>query len=910
MLSDLRIRLRSLFRRARVEQELDDELRFHMDQQTEKYIRAGVSREEALRRVRLEFGGIEQVREDCRDARGVSFLESLAQDLRYGFRMLAKSPAFTAVIILTLALGIGANTAIFTLVNAVMLRSLPVRDPQQLVVAQWSAHRGPQNLGMSSFGDCARSRKDATTFTGCSLSYPLFQEIQNQKKAFAGVTGFVGPFEMNVSGNGAAAIAEGELVSGSYFETLGVLPALGRTLSPEDDKPGAPSVAVLDYACWQRAFGGSPAAIGRTIRLNNAVFTIIGVAEPGFTRLTPGKSIDLWASLNQAPALGIKWIKFSDPDDWWLVVLGRLEPGVSRAQAQAAIDPLFVNATVHGAKPHWEQADNPHLGLLSAQQALTGIRNMYGQPLLLLMAAVGLILLIACANVAGLMLARAAAREREMAVRLAMGAARRRVIRQLLTESLLLSFLGAAFGALLAPPAVSGLAAFFSRNAFMPLQLDLHLDARVLLFTIGAALLTGVGFGLAPAFRGSRTSVTAQLKGNTVTAAASHGRGRRFSLGSALVVLQVALSMVVLTGAALLLRTLGNLRSIDAGFDTHNLMLFAINPELAGYKDKQIPDLYANLQRRIAALPGVTGVSYSSDALLDGGLWSEDVRVEGRADKSTVEVQMLSVGPDFFSTMKIPLMKGRLPNQADAATTMHALVNRSFVTKFLAGRNPLGLHFGGEDATDQQWEIVGVVGDTKYATLRADDAPTAYVPVASGGASFEVRTALAPASLMPAVRNVVNAVDDNLPVMRMRTQTDSIDRLLFNERLVARLLGLFAALGLLLACIGLYGLLSYEVERRTREIGIRTALGAQRSMIWSMVVRQGILLVIVGALAGCGAAFGVTRLLTSLLYDVRPTDPVTFALTAGLLLLVGVLACSLPAHRATRVDPMAALRCD
>ena len=910
MLSDLRIRLRSLFRRTRVEQELDDELRFHMDRQAEKYMRAGIGREEALRRVRLEFGGVEQVREDCRDARGVSFLESLLQDLRYGLRMLAKSPAFTAIIVLTLALGIGANTAIFTLVDAVMLRSIPVRDPQQLVVAQWSARHWPKNVGTSSFGDCGRSERNATTEIGCSLSYPMFQEIQNQKSVFANAMGFAGPYQMDLSGNGAAAIAQGDLVSGSYFQTLGVSPALGRTLVADDEKPGAPSVAVLDYAYWQRAFGGSPAAIGRTIRLNDAVFTIVGVAEPGFTRLTPGKSVDLWVAISQASALGLKQIHPEDSTDWWLVVVGRLQPGVSRSHAQAALDAIFLNETIHGTKPPWAHDDNPHLSLLPAQQALTGIRSMFGEPLLLLMAAVGLILLIACANVAGLMLARAATREREMAVRLAMGAARRRVIRQLLTESLLLSFIGAGLGALLAPLGVSGLAAFFSKNTYMPLELDLHPDARVLFFTLGAALLTGIGFGLAPAFRGSRTSVTAQLKGNTTTSPASHGRGRILSLGSALVVLQVALSMVVLTGAGLLLRTLGNLRSIDPGFDTRNLVLFAINPQLAGYKDQQISDLYANLQKRIAALPGVTSVSYAADALLDGAYSSRDVHIEGRADNSKVEVQTLAVGPEYFPTMKIPLLQGRLLNQTDTGTGTHVLVNRAFVRKFVSGRSPLGLHFGGDDPQDPQWEIVGVVGDTKCAFLRTDDAPMVFLPLVSGGATFEVRTALAPASLMPAVRNVINAVDSNLPVMRMRTQSDSIDRLLFNERLLARLFGLFAALGLMLACIGLYGLLSYEVERRTREIGIRTALGAQPSMIWSMVVRQGILLVAFGALAGCGVAFGVTRLLTSLLYAVRPTDPLTFALTGCLLLLIGILACSLPAQRATRVDPMAALRCE
>jgi predicted permease len=909
MLSDLYIRLRSLFRRSKIEEELDDELRFHQEHQVEKYMRIGMSKEEALRRVQLDFGGLAQIKEDCRDARGISLLESIGTDLRFGVRTLVKAPAFTAIVIVTLALGIGANTAIFTLVNAVMLRSLPVRDPQQLVVLQWSARHWPQNVGTSSFGDCAFHERNSASVTGCSLPYPQFQEIQKHSKVFADAMAFAGPSPMNLSGNGAATIVQGELVSGSYFDTLGVSSVLGRTLMPDDESPGAPAVAVLDYAYWQRAFGGSPAVIGRTIRLNDTAFTIVGVTESDFTRLTPGKSVDLWVSLSQAPFLGRQWASRNNPDNWWLVVVGRLQTGVSRAQAQAALDLLFLNSTAHAAKPLWDKADNPHLDVLPAQQGLRGIRNLYDKPLMLLMAAMGLILLIACANVAGLMLARAATRQREMAVRLAMGAARRRVIRQLLTESLLLSFLGASLGALLAPVGVSGLAAFFSKNAWSPLQLDLHIDARVLLFMLAAALLTGIGFGIAPAFRGSHTSLTSHLKGNTSTTV-RHTRAQILSLGSSLVVLQVALSMVMLTGAGLLLRTLANLRRIDAGFDTRNLLIFDVNPQLAGYKNEQLPPLYAELQRRIAALPGVISVSYASGALLDGGYSSRDMKIEGRSDKSKVEILTLQVGPDYFPTMKIPLLAGRLLNSADTASANRALVNRSFVTKYFAGRNPLGMHFGGDDPQDPQWEIVGVVGDTKFGSPRDDDAPTAFMQLASGGASFEVRTASAPSTLMRAVRDLASSVNANLPVLRMRTQSDSIDRLLFNERLVARLLGMFAGLGLMLACIGLYGLLSYEVNRRTREIGIRAALGAQRGNIWSMVVRQGILLIALGAIAGCGAAFAVTRLLTSLLYSVRSTDPLTYALTACTLLTLGILACSLPALRATRVDPITALRCE
>lgn len=908
MLSDLYIRLRSLFRRSKVEVELDDELRFHQEQQADKYMRAGMSRDAALRQVRLDFGGLAQIKEDCRDARGLSILESIGHDLRFGIRKLAKAPAFTTIVIVTLALGIGANTAIFTLVNAVMLRALPVRDPQQLVVLQWSTRRWPQN-GISSYGDCSPNPRNATSFSSCSLPYALFQEIQKQTKVFADVMAFAGPSQMILSGDGATTIALGEVVSGSYFQALGVSPALGRTLLPDDERSGAPAVAVLDYAYWQRAFGGSTAVIGRTIRLNDTSFTIVGVTNPEFTRLTPGKSVDLWVSLSQAPSLGKQWAGRSNPDNWWLAVVGRLQPGISRAQARAAIDLLFVNATSHGKKQHWDKIDNPHLDLLPAQEGLRGIRNQYDKPLLLLMAAVGIILLISCANVAGLMLARATTREREMAVRLAMGATRRRVIRQLLTESLLLSFLGAAVGALLAPLGVSGLAAFFSESSWLPLQLDLHVDARVLLFTLAAALLTGIGFGIAPAFRGSDTSLTSHLKGNTTTRA-RHSRVQLLSLGSALVVLQVALSMVVLTGAGLLLRTLANLRRIDAGFDTGNLLIFDLNPQLAGYKDEQIRRLYADMQRQISALPGVNSVSYASEALMDGGYSSADMKIEGRSDRGKVEILTLQVGPNYFSTMRIPLHAGRLLNSSDTASSNRALVNRSFVAKYLAGRNPLGMHFGGDNPQDPQWEIVGVVGDAKFATPRSEDAPTAFMPFASGSASFEVRTTPAPATLMRAVRNEVDSLDANLPLLRMRTQSDSIDRLLFNERLVAGLLGLFAALGLMLASIGLYGLLSYEVSRRTREIGIRTALGAQRATIWSLVVRHGILLVSLGAIAGGGAALALTRLLASLLYSVHPTDPLTYAVTAGMLLILGVFACSLPALRATRVDPATALRCE
>jgi predicted permease len=894
-----------------VDAELDDELQFHLEQQAAKYRRAGLAPEEASRRARLEFGGPGQIKEDCREAHGVAFLETMAQDVRYGLRMLRQSPGFTAVVVLTLGMGIGANTAIFSIVDAVLLRSLPVQNPERLVVLQWTAHRGPQNIGTSSYGDCTVVQtRNQDRNTGCSLSYPMFKEVRARKDLFINTTAFAGPWQMDLSGNGPASMAQGELVSGDYFSTLGVRPALGRTLQPEDDRPGSTSVAILDYGYWQRMFGGDAHVVGRTVRLNNAIFTIVGVADRSFTRLTPGKSVDVWVALNQATSLGFPWARGLDTSSWWLTVVGRLRPGVSAAQAQSAFNLLFVNQTLHGSKSVWKKTDDPTLALLPARSGLVGIRSQLAKPLELLTAAVGIVLLIACANVAGLMLARGRGREKELAVRLAIGAGRRRLIRQLLTESLLLSFLGAALGTMLAYAGAKGLAAFFAESSYSSLAIDLHPSVPVLLFTLCAATLTGIGFGLLPAIQGSRANVTSELKGNSLTITRIRPAGLRgFGWGSGLVMLQVVLSMVVLTGAVLLIRTLDKLRSIDPGFDTRNIILFSIEPSLAGYKSTEIMPLYQNLQRRLAALPGVSSVGYSSDALLDGSLWTESLRIEGQADKHTVDAQMMSVGSAYFTTMRIRLATGRVLGQADMAPDRRfAVVNESFVRRFVGARNPIGLHFGGDEPKDPKWEIVGVVGNTKYAGLRDADAPTAYVPLRDGGATFALRTNSAAAVLISAVRNVVGQVDSNLPVMRLRTQSETIDRLLFNERLLARLFGLFGVLGLVLACIGLYGLLSYDVALRTRELGIRTALGAQRLDMVLLVLRQGLALVIGGAFAGIGVAMAITRLLESLLYGVRPTDPVTFAAVGALLIIVGAVACFLPARRAVQSDPMIALR--
>jgi len=907
------LRLRSLFRWAQADQELDDELRDHVERKTEEYVARGMTQEEAHRRARLELGGIEQTKEKCRDTRRVNWIQDLAQDLRYGVRMLRKSPGFTTVAVVTLALGIGANTSIFSLLNAVMLKSIPVSHPEQLVILRWSAHSRPENLGTSSYGDCLWV---PGAIQSCSFSFPMYKALVARTDAFSSALAMAGTDQLDLSGNGPASIIGGELVSGNYFETLGISSALGRTIQPSDDRPGAPPVIVLSYGYWQRAFGGEIDAIGRTVRLNGAPFTIVGVIDPRFARLTPGKSHDLWIPLSQAGSLRPSWNdqrrQMDDATNWWLAIIGRLKPEISLAQAQAATNLVFRNELLHGANPLFKEANDPQMALLPAQKGLVGIRQYYDQPIYILSAAVGIVLVIVCANLAALLLARATAREKEMAVRLALGASKGRIIQQLLTESLLLSFAGAALGVLFADWSAQALAAFISRNAYSTLFIDTRPDARVLGFAVVITLLTGILFGLAPAFRGSRINVGPALKDSSGgSAGAAKATGRRIGLGSCLVVAQVALSVVVLVGAGLLVRTLTNLRKVNPGFDTHNLLLFGINPTLAGYKVEISQTLYRELQARLTSVPGVISASYSSDTLLSNGLWTSGVHIEGQPKDSTVETDMLAVGAEFFETMRLPLVSGRTFAAGDLQSPRDvAIVNQTFAKRFLEGKNPLGIHLGGTNPSGNkvEREIVGVVADAKYDDLRKSVEPTAYVPLQGGAAYFAIRASIQAEALIPTVRQVVASFDDNLPLFDVRTQTETIDRALFNERLVARLSSLFGLLALILACVGLYGLLSYEVAHRTREIGIRTALGAQRREIFRLVLMQGLTLTIVGSIVGITAAIGVTRYLGSLLYGVAATDPVTFVTIVSTLVAVALLASYIPSRRATRVDPMVALR--
>ncbi|HKO12409.1 MAG TPA: ABC transporter permease [Acidobacteriaceae bacterium] len=910
---------RAVRRGDEVHAQIDEELRFHIESYAEDLMRRGLAREDAMRRARAELGSLAAARENSRQAWGTRWFDELRGDLRYAVRLLAKSPGFALIAIGSLALGIGANTAIFSLIDAVMLRSLPVRDPGRLMLLEWNAHHSPDVKEYSGFGDCERSTRSGET--DCSLPLPVYEQLRSRTDIFSSLTAAAGPAKLDLSGNGAPSVVGGEIVAGNYFSTVGVEAAAGRVLAASDDLPSASPVAVLSYAYWQSAFGGKASAIGRTILLNQVPFTIIGVADRRFTNLTPGKQQDLWLTIAMLPRLDISWGRQTDNmANWWLLVLGRLTPGITAAQAQAAASIAFRNEVLHGPKPAFHSADEPRILLERAQEGLNGRRRLLKMLLTVLMSAVALLLLIACANVAGLLLARATARQREIAARLALGATRSRILRQLLTESVLLSSAGGLVGLGIAWWGVRAIV------ALVRFPYVLAPDARVLLFALGICLATGICFGLAPALACARLELTPALRDNGV-----RRRTGRLAPGNLLVAAQVALSVVVLIGAGLLLRTLNNLRSANPGFEARNVLTFEVNPTLLHYPNAKILSLYRDLRDRLASLPGVMSVSYSSEAMLDGSLWTNTVRVEGQPNSA--EVAMFSVSPEFFRTMRIPLLAGRSLATADveqaarAAEKDHSprspisvLVNRAFARHYFPGQSALGKRMSQGDHSDasggafssvpgnRDWIIVGVVGDTNSVSLREPPRPMVYIPLTGDGAYFELRTAADPHTLVNAVREAALRVDNNLPLLSIQTQTAMIDEQLAQERLMARLSGFFGVVALVLASIGLYGLLSYAVSRRTREIGIRMALGAQRSKVLWLVAADGLALTGIGLLLGVAASWGVTRFLGSILYNVRPRDPLTLLGAVALLGLVSLAACSIPARRAAGVEPMRALR--
>jgi predicted permease len=922
-------KLRAIFKgRKQQESDVNDELRFHLERQIESNIAAGMSPDEARRRALINFGGVQQTRETLREVHRGRFLESLLQDSRYAWRMLRKSPAFTIIAVVTLALGIGANTAIFSLIDAILFRSMPVPDAQGLVVFQWQAHHGPQTHSYRSFGECD-DQKDDSHPTGCSLPLPFFRQAQGQPGPFSHLAAFTGGDQLDMSGNGPARMVRGEFVSGDYFGTLGVRSELGRLFAETDDAPEAPAVAILNYGFWQSAFGGAASAVGKTIRLNGIPFTIIGVTEPRFDALTLANKYDVWVPLARRTALTPRWnAKLDQMDSWWLIIIGRLKPGTSLSQAQAGVSLMFLDDMVHNPKPIFKAEYGPEIKLAPALQ-LGGTQKDTLRPLYVMMLCVGVVLLVACANVAGLLLARSTARQREIAVRLALGAKRGRLVLQLLTESLMLSIMGGALGLLLAVWGSRVLMMMVSAGSYNPPVFSPDIDWRVLSFTAGISILTGIVFGLAPALRGSDIGLTASLKsGDGGLSGDQQARHGRFTLGGALVAMQMALALVVLVTAGLLVRTLTNLKNLNPGFDTHSMLLFGVDPRLAGYKGPQVDHLYSDLQQKFSALPGVASVSYSWRPLLGGGLSTTSFHRPGTPSSSKDEVDSdeMTIGPNFFATLRIPFLAGRdfIPADFAAAAANSGdkpglnpnpvIVNQAFVRSYYPNANPLGERFGDSEPTEPGesrepgYAIVGVVANAKYNSLRREIKPTFYMPNIGGDAFFELRTATDPAAMVPAVRNILTHENQDLALFRISTQMEAIDRQVFSERITAQLSSFFGLLALVLACLGLYGLLSYEVTRRTREIGIRMAVGAQSHDVIRLVLAKALMLIAAGAVAGIAVAIGVTRLLASFLFGVKAGDPVTLAVVAALLAAVALAACYIPARRATKVDPLVALR--
>ena len=904
--------VRALFRKKQVEEEMDEELRGYLDAAVQEKMRSGMSPEQALRAARVEMGSVEAVKEEIRSAGWESSVESLWQDLRYGLRQLGRNPGFTAVVVIILALGIGANTAIFSLIDAVMLKTLPVKDPSQLVMLRWEAHKWPKTGLYRAWTGCPIGEA-----TGCSFSYPAFQRIREQRQVLAEAFAAPGLEQFIVIARGEANPAMGELVTSEFFSTLGVTAHLGRTFVPEDDKAGSPPIAVVSYGFWVSRLGAEAGALGEPITVNGVPFTVVGVGAPQFQGLQPGFSSDLWLPMSNERLLNPGDNSLLNPSDnsafdgraWWLQIVGRVKPGVKLEQARAALEVGFLQAANAMPKLGFKPEDKPHLVLDPAGRGFGMLRKFFAQPLLVLLALTGLILLIACANLANLMLARATTRQREIALRRALGAGRARVGRQLLTESVLLAAAGGVAGLLLAWQGSCALAAFISDNWWARLSLEVSPNWRILAFTAAVSCAIGILSGLAPALRGTGMDLTPALKAAPGVVGLAGRRGRRPLLRHALVIWQVALATVVVVGTGLFLRTLVKLKSVDLGFDPRNLLLFDVSPEESGYKNEAVRRLYQQMLSRVSALPGVVSASFSRHALVSGSLNTQDFWIRGEAHPTAEEADMLPVGPTFFETMGIPILTGRGITTQDFESTRNvAVINVALARRYFAGQNPIGHEIGLGEDFKETFEIVGVARDAKYDQVAKEVVPTFYTPLRAWGASFALRTSIAPKALIPTLRRAVREVDPKLPILSIQTQAVQIDKTLFEQRLIADLSSLFGILALVLACVGLYGVVSYGVAQRTNEIGIRLALGAERRDILLLVLKQGMVMTLIGLALGVMGAAVLTRLIKAFLYGVKPMDFVTFAGGSLLLLAVELMASYLPARRATKVDPMVALR--
>ena len=874
-------RLRYLFNRKQYEQDLADEMRLHRDLLAQTQSR--------------HFGNVTQLHESSRAVWVWPFLETFAQDTRYALRSLRANPGFAATAVLSLALGIGANTAIFSILNAVMLRSLPVEDPQRLVQID-----SPQGGGY---------------FTN-----PIWEQVRDHQQAFSGTLAF-STDRFDLAAGGESHFVEGLWASGDFFRVLGVPALRGRVFATADDVHGgghAGPVAVISYAFWKRHYAGDPDVVGKTIRLNRHPFTIVGVTPPWFTGLDVDKAYDVAIPIGCEPILHTDQSALEARSWWWLRILGRLTPGETPPQADAkmkALSPEIDRATL----PQNWHADWKRRYLqrtYAVRPAATGFSDTgheYRTALFTLMAVVGLVLLIACANIANLLLARAAARQREISIRMAIGAARRRVMRQLMSESLLLSILGAVGGLLFAVWGSRLLVRFLSTTG-NELQLDTAPDLRVLAFTMGVAILTGLLFGLAPALRGTRVSPNNALK--------EHARGMvgsRFSLGRALVTGQVALSLMLLVGAGLFLGTLRNLLSTDLGFSRHNVLLVRAAMMQANVPRTERPRVYREIVDHLRAIPGVASASSSAMTPISHMAWNNVVYPEGYSPKGKDDtlVYFNRVSPGYFATMRTPQLLGRDFSEHDGAGAPQVmLIDESAARRFFGNANPIGKTIGadspGQPGKRDVYQVIGVVKDTKYEAVNEDRLLSVYLASAQDTepwpeASFEIRTGGPVAAFIPAVRAAIGEVNRNISLEFRNFETQVSDSLL-QPRMVALLSAFFGGLALLLAMIGLYGVTAYGVARRQAEIGIRMALGAQPGSVVWLVLREVAVMLAIGTVLGLGASLAAGRLVASLLYGMKSYDAAPLAIAAVVLGIATGIAAYLPAHRAARLDPMAALR--
>jgi predicted permease len=869
-------------------------------------------------------------------ARRINPLGDLSRDLRFGVRMLRKSKAFTLVAVLSLALGIGANTALFSVVDAVMVRTLPVAEPERLVLFEYQAGRSFRKNGMSgtSYVPTAPGTEGGSLFR-----YDVFEKMRAAYAAapdgpLSDFFAFAPIREVTALIGDQAEILNGQAVSGGYYAGLRVQPSLGRAISDEDDKPGAALVVVLSHQLWQERFGGNPAVIGQPLKLNKQSFTIIGVMPPSFTDISqvdyhPVIAIPL-ASEPLLRGENSRLGTAKEPGVWWLNLMGRLKPGATYEQARESLNNPFQAAALDVMPPprkantpaQIEPKDYPRLIAESGSRGMLDRRRRYSPTIYGLFVVAALVLLIACANVANLLLARAALRSAEINVRLAVGAGRWRLVRQLLTESLMLASLGGALGLIFAFWGKSALGTLADRNTgILPSELDLRLNWRVLVFTLAVSLLTGVLFGLAPAWRATRLDLVSSLKQSRRTT------GAVSRLSKVLIIVQVGLSMLLLVGAGLFIRTLYNLQRVNLGFNQENLLLFKLQPQQAGYEGERLVQFYQQLLTRLDNLPGVRAATFGKVPLIAADNYVNGIQLPGETTDSSHLANRQMARENYFAAMEISLLRGRgFTTQDDQRAPKVAIVSQSFAREFFPNAEVLGQRIMVK-TSKQEFEIVGVAADAKYMSQREEIKPMFYTPWQQeveeiGDMSFALRTSGEPTTLVPTVLEVVRELDSNLPVTEISTQTARAEATLGQERLYARLLSFFGGLALLLAAIGLSGVLAYSVAQRTNEIGIRMALGAQATNVLRLVVWQGMRLVLIGLTVGALTGYGFKRLMASQylaedawqrqlaeqLYGVNGTDPLTFLVIAALLTLVALVACWLPARKAAQVDPLEALR--